>query len=380
MPDVWVPKATAPEYFSLADAFLALITGDPTWGWLVDWATLIPNSGQNTAEFCAEGPIFTEPLVITDFIPTSNPLDWRQAIHTTALAARLAAAARDRVFGAYCEQPYAGGYTAPVCRTVSAAGRGGSAYPSGMIIPAGASHFRITVTPNPLVSGGSGQGIGVWWHHGGGLVFEGTFGAPGGTGTPFTSTFDTYWGDEIYLYAYGSAADWTGQICFEWDVPSGADPYEPTAQPEPPGVGSPLRAVDPSLDGIAQELARHEFKLDTAWALLQTIAQSTVDLAGPTDAPATVTPGTDIAIGDAVAVVVTCSNVPDPMDVGFGTPQQVAKLGRINFGTPDAWYASQYLTHSPMLIRPIPLGATRITLTGINPTITATMAFIRPNK
>ena len=376
----WTKKSSAPTYFSLADAFLALITGDATWGWLVDWLTLVPNSGQNTADFCAEGPVFTEPLVVTDFIPTANPLDPRNAIKTAALAARIAAAARDRVFAAYCENPYAAGYQAPVCVAITAVGRGGSAFDSGLTIPAGASHVRITVTPQPIASASSDATIGVWFHNGSGLDLEGSFGAPGGTAVPFTGAVISRDGQHVYLYPYGGTADWSATICFEWDVPAGAVPHTPVAQPQPTGVSSPLRTVDPSLGGIAAELERVEFKLDTVWPLLQAVAAATIDLAGGLDTSVSLPAGTEFAVGDLRGLVVTVTGIPTEADIGFGVPQRLARLGYLNIGSADAWYPSVHLTHTPMLVRPLPPGATRVTVSQLPPGATATVRGILPLK
>jgi len=372
-------KSTAPEFFSLADAFISLITGDPTWGWLVDWMTLIPNTGQETAAFCAEGPIFAEALSFIDFIPSSNPLDPRNAIHTAALAARIAAAARDRVFGAYCEQ-----FTDPAdwCLETITTVTGPHTTQADVWVPfpAGSTSVRIGLQGQNQGTGGANTAafltsdagvadlVNIHGYDASTVTWSGAWEGP----------FDRGVHNYVYLSAkFDYIADWHIQFgpCFGEPVPYGPEP-----QPQPDGVSSPLRTVDPSLDGIALELERLEFKLDNLMPLLQLVAGATIDLGGPLDEPVDAPADEVIAVTDAVGYVVTITGIPDQADIGFGVPQRLARLGWINCGTDGAWYPSIPLTHTPMVVRPLPPGTTRLTITQLPPGAAAAVQAILPLK
>jgi hypothetical protein len=376
----WQPKATAPDYFSLADAFLALITGDPDWGWLVDWLTLMPNQGMETAAFCAEGPVFTAPLVVTDFIPSFNPLDPRRGVQTAALLARIGAAARDRVFAAYCEIPSGttSGWTeiARITFTVPATP---TLAVDGSWNDSGGTHCRWhwhVTTPGTSYASWQSKLAGVNKYTKGGFPLSDYGPWPHDenitlSGGPF---------DSIALQIVGGSGA-SGYLAVErLDAPFGATPHTPQEQLQPDGVSSPLRTVDPSLEGIALELEKLEWKVDTLWPIVQAVAGATLDLGGPLDDAVELVPDTPLAITDAVGVVITASGIPEELDVGFGVPQEVARLGRINFGTATAWFPMIPLTHVPMIIRPLPPGTTRITVGGVPPGITMTIAPILPLK
>jgi hypothetical protein len=372
----WTPKSSAPATFSLTQAFLALITGDATWGWLADWIQLVPPTAYNTAAFCAQGPLISAPLTVTDFIPTFNPLDPRQAIHTAALGTLLAAAARDRVFGAYCETAVSGsgGWDPQQIFTIDNTA-GPDAYSAICDLPSySAGRFRLqeisysgSDQTHTLVSfGGTAGSVNVW-----------TFGFPVDIGgyTDKQSPGTNFRLQAQFLFGHPAACTYG----IEPYNPSGAGlgtPYNPTAQVQPTGVVSPLLTVDPSLAGIAAELARHEFKLDFLTSLVQSVAGATLDLGAPTSDPADLAPNTPVDVLDAVGCVLVASGIPASRSLDFGTPQNIVRLGHINLGTASAWYPSIWLTHSPMVIRPFPPGVTRLTVTDLPPGCTVTIALI----
>ncbi len=377
---VWTPKPTAPAYFSLADAFLALITGDPDWGWLVDWLTLVPNTGVATAPFCGEGPIFADALVATDFIPSSNPLDPRKAVQTAALIYRISAAARDRVFGAYCQEVTTGtGWgTEETWTAITNPPNTGSILQDNILtghdtathvrvrmlttVPGGFTDqvYRIYRSPRP---GGENQ-FAEWDGH---------------DASP-TGYSQTGWAAGTKLQALAYTAHGGATYGASWDDGIISDPHVPTPQPQPEGVSSPLRTVDPSLGGIASELERLEFKLDTLWPIVQSVAGATVDLGTPPIDPVDLVADTPLDVADAIGCVIAASGIPVALDVGFGVPQRVARLGWVNLGTVDAWYPSIPLTHTPLVIRPFPPGTTRVSITQLPPGVSATVAMILPAK
>jgi hypothetical protein len=376
----WTPKPSAPAYFSLADAFLALITGDPEWGWLVDWLTLVPNTGVATAPFCAEGPIFADALVATDFIPSSNPLDPRKAVQTAALMYRISAAARDRVFGAYCEQltdTGVGTWGAEITWVAPKSVADGTQVitnPRAFGAHATATSVRVRMLSGPIPSSSS-QDYRIY-HEPSGSVFASW---NGGESTP-TGYATHSWtnGDTIADISFTIAGGATYGI--SWNDGLSAEEHAPTDQPQPDGVTSPLRTVDPSLGGIASELERLEFKLDTLWPIVQSVAGATVDLGTPPIDPVDLVADTPLDVADAIGCVIAVSGIPSELDVGFGVPQRVARLGWVNLGTIDAWYPSIPLTHTPLVIRPFPPGTTRVSITQLPPGVSATVAMILPAK
>jgi hypothetical protein len=372
----WTPKPTAPAHFSLADAFLALITGDAQWGWLVDWLTLLPNTGFDTAEFCAAGPQFADALVVTDFIPTFNPLDPRQLLHVAGLAVRYGAAARDRVFGAYCEQLTDTGLGTWGSETVWTAAKSPAdgtqvivnPHPFGAHPLATSVRVRMVSPPIPATSS---QDYRIY-HEPSGSVFASW---NGGESIP-TGYSSHSWtnGDTIATISFTIAGGASYGI--SWNDGVGSETHTPTPQPQPAGVTSPLRTVDPSLAGIAAELERLEFKLDNLWPLVQAVAGATLDLGGDTLEAQDVVADVPVDVAGAVGCVITTTGIPASRSTDFGTPQNVVKLAHLNCGTADAWYPSIWLTHSPFVLRPFPPGTTRITITDLPPGAASTIALI----
>lgn len=376
---VWQPKAGTPATFDQRDAFAALITGDATWGWLVDWLPFIDPITINTAAFCALGPPTVVPLTAPIFanFPPRNPIAF---IGQTAIFGQaLLGVANDRLFAAYCEQPAgaAGTFGADNCFSVSAAGDSFPAVTPIWMVPAGATRVRGKIS-----------------------AFTGSFGlqlryysgmtSPAG---PFTGLTPLLYGDQTTLHngdfnvlnvtgggVYASIhMSGTATLCVAFDPPAAVG-WTATPQPLPAGMTAhPATGAD--LASIARELDRQEAKLDFIQQLCQTVIGlqptlpgSVLDFAVPV-----VNANTPISLVGAIGVVVTLSAVPVGADVSFGTPQQLAEVGRVNFGTALAWYPSIPITHTPLVIRPLPPETTRVTVT-VPPVISATVTPILPPK
>jgi hypothetical protein len=377
---VWTAKPSAPAYFSLADAFIALVTGDPVWGWLVDWATLVPNTGTNTAAFCAAGPPDVNPFTSDLFNQAPGPSALGQSGHIAALIVAMMNAAQDRVFGAYCEQVPASG----LCDFVE--------LDSASVSPGHDGAYRVVATV-PIRPGVSQLALFINNTSSLNLAFKdaslqvGTNLAAGAT-AGITYTVAAHPGIPTmgnYVLSLGGNAGGTGNVRVVITQratcgPGGGDAYVPEAQPQPAGVLSPIRTVEPTLVGIADEVERLELKLDTLLMMIQGIAGATLDLGGETQAPADFVADVPVAVGDAVGCVITTTGIPASRAIDFGTPQNVVRLAHLNCGTADAWFPSIWVTHTPFILRPLPPGTTRITITDLPPGASSTIALIARNK
>jgi hypothetical protein len=376
----WTPKSTAPATFNLADAFLALITGDATWGWLVDWLPYVTNDHFNTADFCAFGPTPAPDLsvLLTASPPDRSPLAVVAKI--AALGAALTLAARDRVFGAYCHEVAAlvGGWGTPICKT-NVHGSDGWGPSIAWDVPAGATSARIRQTAG---SGSFNYQLRYYPH---GVFAGGNFTDM----SPVLYANNTNWttgytifgcvGGFFYLSDPPGSVGASETFCIEFNVGDVAD-HVPAPQPEPAGLLSPLRAVEASLAGIAHEAELLEFKMDTMMSIIQSIAGATLDLGGPASDPADVTPDVPIEVKDAVGCILVASGIPASRSLDFGEPKNVVRLAHINLGTPLAWYPSIWMTHTPMIVRPFPPGTTKVTITDLPPGCSVTIQMILPTK
>jgi hypothetical protein len=190
-----------------------------------------------------------------------------------------------------------------------------------------------------------------------------------------SSNWSTLW------FTPTNAFDYTGSACVQFGtIGSPAQSFTPAPQPEPAGYLSPLRDVDPTLDGIAAEVRLLEFKLDTLLTILQAVAGATLDLGGDASDPTDVAPNTDIQLKDAAGVVLEASGIPASRSLDFGTPQHIVKLARLNVGNVDGWYPSVWVTHTPFVLRPLPQGVTKMTVTDITPGVTMTSRLLAKTK
>jgi hypothetical protein len=377
---VWTPKSTAPATFNLADAFLALITGDAVWGWLVDWLPYVTNDHFDTAAFCAFGPTPAPDLsvLLSASPPDRSPLAVVAKI--AALGGALGLAARDRVFGAYCEEvgPLTGGWGA--WEEVTNSGTANFHVEVDVHKPAGATSAQVEIIDahwGALANGGinltqihnpADASQNVWY---GPTAFNAI-----GQGPLTNTTLSLSNWPDVRIQTISDAFV---HARVRWNVADVTD-YVPEDQPLPAGLLSPLRPVDPTLDGIDYETQLLEFKLDTMLSIIQSIAGATIDLGGPAGDPADLPPDTPIEIADAVGCVLTASGIPASRTLDFGTPQNIVKLGHVNFGTADAWYPSIWMTHSPMVVRPFPPGTTRVTVTDLPPGVTVQIALLSRTK
>jgi hypothetical protein len=288
-------------------------------------------------------------------------------------------AARDRVFSAYCEQvgdPTVIGWGPVVCADVDAFTTGGG-YTKFFDNPAGQINYLRIVSANTSKAGrgvsvvfgtaaAAVSGLGAFGTGFSAVPYEaGPFGQPTWTALWFTPTV---------------AYDYTGTVCFQVGALGGTETHTPTPQPLPEGLLSPLRPVDPTLDGIAAEMASLEFKLDTLLTILQAVAGDTLDLGGDAGDPTDLAPDTPLDLANSAGAVLSASGIPASRSLDFGTPQNIVKLAKINVGNVDGWYPSVWMTHTPFVLRPLPQGVTKLTVTDITPGVSITSRLISKTK
>jgi hypothetical protein len=370
--DSWVPKSGTPSSFSLESEFVALVTGDAQWSWLLDWTALLGEISYDTSQFCAAGPSNVVPLSAADFLTSwQNPL---------VLAAKIRAAAHDRVFAAYCELPgtLVDGWGPPSCTHV----QGGAplntvGVPVG-VVPAGATQVRIA----SWFDGYPGQnygGNGCWFlegpaYSGGTSFFSDTVWGME-TRAAAHATYNTTAGRTLYLFIGGGGE---GDLCLQFNA-AGVIEHTPLAQPPIVGPIPPAHGTYLTIPDLGLELDRQEYKLDQ---LRQTLEYLTLSLNPPDLSTAVVDTGApidgatvvDVPAG-AIAAVITISAIPQQANILFTDPPKYARLGTVTVGTAAGWLPSIALEHNPQLLAPLPSWAKQVRVHTFTP-ITSSVSFL----
>jgi hypothetical protein len=367
----WVPKSDAPPVFNLADEFLALVTGDTTWGWLQPFIYEIAGPIFSTADFCAKGPPSPpmEPLSLADFLmPTIGP---------NRLADKLTRIAYDRIFGAFCQGPASGDpseYGANTCSAIfSDHGSFGQDREHVLVvIPAGAVHCIPSI--QSLTAGLA--------------VLEWRANADG-TGAGSGCTNGTAIGDDsakVIPTGMHSITCWldggpgSGVVCARFDGGAGS-PIVHTPTPQPPVIGAlaPTIGTYGSIPDLGAELDHLEDKLDQ---LRQSVAFIIQNIAAPSLAVDDTLPTDPVPVGPgipkpdkAVAAVVSLSAIPANASELFADPPKYARLGTITLGTARGWLPSFPLEHNPQLIAPLPPYVTEVRVFAFPPAV-ATLSFL----
>jgi hypothetical protein len=359
----WQPKASAPAYFNLGEAFTALITGDTTWSWLLKWVPLIGDVSFQTSAFCSQGPSQTDPLQPSDFVTSSrNPIG--TFINRAVLALKIRDAAYDRVFGAYCEQGLSAGWTS----SANAAYAGVSI---DIPVPAGANQIRTQ-----CLAGESGGRL-YWYGRdaANNTVWMGHNQDPPGPGPLYTDSIPA---GMIILHIAGDSGAVRGTVQYSWYTPTGATaPYTPTPQPRPAGIVDPTSKVYNTIQDLGAELDALELKTEQTLDTVHWLALQTTVAASTTDTPIPAANGaTKILPQGAVGFTVTWSPVPHQADEFFGGVPQYRRVGRITLGNANGWIQSIPLEHTPQLVVPLPAGVDRCvvdTAPGVSATVTPLM-------
>lgn len=367
----WQKKSSAPSTINVGDAFTALVTGDATWGWLINWIPLLPPDTIQTADLCALGPSTAPGLTLGDFTAPMG-LDAGEILaHQIELANKLRVTVYDRLFGAYCELV-----------TLDPAGVGCVSMPFNhdvlLAIPTGVTTLKFTSPGAPAIYGRNR-------YH-----FE-QRDASGGASLPDLGYFD-------FNQAVGTNHTFTLAAGARfWDCGSEGAPVIPldvlgcgpgvgggspttsghtaTAQPQPVGVLAPTTRSYPDIASLGAELDRQELKLETILSILTVSAQRTV--VGPTiaDPPVAATSGPVIQAG-AIGFRIDLANIPPGTDEKFGIPLKYHRLGRVTLGSANGWLPAIDLSQNPMLVAPLPPGVDRIQV-ACNPPATATITALR---
>jgi hypothetical protein len=380
----WTAKPGVPVSFDLASAFTSLVTGDTAWDWLLAWAPSFGLQDTYTADFCAAGPPVWEysPLV---WLPVAGRTPIQTALNIMARIQTARHLAEERVFGAYCEQSVpAGTYSIDLYQRACVDYPGN--WNSGVRpIPAGSAHMRVSFDNAVAADPTHGWAVRIRYDPGADRTGEIDLveGHVGGAGTlsyhpaPFTVTTG-YTHYEIFVICEDG-----GSVCV--DVKVEFDGGGSTNFPLP-DVTQPANYVAPATrtyDTIAQlgaELDAQELKLDLITQLVTFLASQTpIAPAGPVDEPVPVEPDAPVDVTDAAGVIVTLASIPSWADENFGTPVQLHRIGRIDFGSADGWHTSVEITHTPMLVMPLPLGTTRMQV-NTHPVVGATLQVLKKPK
>lgn len=380
------PKSTAPASFDLASAFTALITGDTTWGWLLNWLPILGEQRLTTAQFCSAGPVSADPLSPGDFNTGSrSPLG--ELANTLLLAVKLRNVAYDRVFGAYCEIPAVPAGSPTTCFTAARVlnGTEGNATIGSGTLPA-SGDVDLSVRTY-WTSGNDQMFVGFQYQDGGGvwqdLYNTTSFQHGWPVGTPFiahSAGSTAWWGRPWRLILschnpgdIGFEVSWTG-LCA-----GSPTPFIPTPQPQPTGVLAPATKTYATIADLGAELDALELKSDFIHNAVQYLAGVTAPPQQIADSAVAAPSGSPIDLTGAVGFIVDVSGIPAGTDELFGDPRKYHRLGRVNVGSDLGWFPAIDLSVTPMVISPLPPGAKKCQVV-VNPPATATVTILRPPK
>jgi len=372
----WAPKASAPARFNFVDAAISAVHNDPVWGWLETFVHTMPGDYWDTATFCANGPQTVPALTVSDFVGLALPGSQAYFESQALLQRKVLAALHDRLFGAMCEQAGTPGvltWGPVVCGSMAApASAGGWVFLTTDPAAPWDSLRVVSVTSGGGSAGPVTVGTGT---AAAALRSIGSFG-PGGTAVPYETGGAAPAGDTSVWITQAGGGPTSATVCVQFGKLGAPVTYLPTPQPDP---GVPARDIPPvtSFGDLAPILAAIEFKLEQ---LLPIAAQTlTNQLDTGLTVPEVPIDATTLPTGDAIGVVITVSGVPAELDVGFGVPQQLADMGRVNFATVDGWAPSVALEHTPLAIRPLPPGTVGVNVTGLPPMVSAGVRMIKPS-
>lgn len=357
----WQPKSTAPAYFRLQDAFQGLIMSDNLLEWLLAWLPIMDPLIVTTADFCAGGPPPNVPsLQLSEFAGIVGAGWAGNALSVLGIKGRLEDVAKDRIFQAYCEQPATTGGCADIGILTLQPGThytGAATYPPDDLIhiPTGGSGIHLSNIPTNAGT------INVHWFVNGvygGLIASGgpTWATPGVFNVDFTPHTDAT--GSVAVVSPNGPVGTVINACLPGAT--AAVGHTATPQPQPAGLIPPTTRTYANIADLGAELDRQEFKLDMLVAWVSWLTQNTVTGPGPaTSAPVT-DPVGPLVDPKAIGWIVSVTGIPPSAAEKFGDPVQYRGLGRITLGSAKGWLPSQDLSHTPMLVSPVPPGADRI--------------------
>jgi hypothetical protein len=371
------PKSGAPPTFNTLDAFVALVTGDANWSWLIDWLPLVSSVNFETGAFCSIGPPAAVDIDWSDW-STGDRNPFAAAANKIILAAKLERVIYGRIWSAYCgEQDDLGAWSGDVCERLGIA-----EVPSGP--PA---TWRVVTPPNAtLVRHKCTESDGL---HGSRtlyaqVVMEWADGTETVQGTYINPTVPTNYQEStaVNLRAIRfDNYDWerSGTICVGFNVGGTVDvpPTVPTRPPdgvEPPGGTAPTTIAE-----LGECCVRMGVQLDTIESLVRYLSLVVAAPGAVVGAPVDASRGEIIDLSGAAGVIVTVSAVRAGADVDFGDPYRLERVGYVTLDTPNGSMAPQELTVNPYVIAPLPPLVRGIRVT-VWPPATATVARVDPPK
>lgn len=370
----WTKKAAAPATFNLQAAIAALITGDATWGWLLQWLPLVPQVTVDTAALCDKGPRVVAPFTAADFVADPHQAFDRALSQIGPNIDRIQSAAYDRVFEAYCENvvPAGGSYVnffegGPLPNTFLLDPR--------IPIPT-PRPTQLRVTRLTADTGGFSDVHWVGYLNGSNVcnpTGPGMMPALGASASADLTVCPTI--NEVGVRTAGTG----GTFRMEWFYPGGSVQTHPaTPQPQPSGVVAPITNVYTSYADLGAELDRQELKLDFILGVVEILAQR--GIMGPTtsDPPVPVTGAPVIAPG-AIGYRIDVANIPAGAGEMFGAPPKYHRIGRYTLGSSNGYLAAVDLEHAQTLVAPLPPGIDRIQVV-VNAPETATVTALYPPK
>lgn len=373
----YIPKSTAPVSFNAVDAILSVIHGDPVWGWLEGYAHLYPNQYVSTAWFCAQGVQNAGPLNLGDLLNLA-PLGTAEFFAgEQRIATKIIGALHQRLFMAMCvQESVAADWCQPIVSHV--VGPAGTQVDVFVAAPAGATDVQLGL--DGVNNGDQFSNTIAYVNDGPGTQNLIQIAGP-------VNTNQTWFGDwgsahslsgrsHLYLTAkYNYIADW--HIRFG---PCGAETIPYVAPDSPIPAGYTPRVVPPTatVADLAPLLFALEQKLEMLLPISAGILTNQLDTGTVQAEPLEVVTNSPINAVGWLGFIVTLSGVPQQSDVSFGTPARYAKLARVNVGTEDGWYPPIEINVSPMIVRPMPPGGDRVSVT-VDPPATATVTPILPS-
>jgi hypothetical protein len=397
---MWTPKASAPNFFRLPDAFSGVVMapGSPL-AWLASWLPIMDPIIYSTTDFCAAGPPpHVSALTNDDFAGVAGSTWIDRARATLGLSQRLNAVARDQLFAQYCEIAASGLAWQTDLDIDFASGTTGNTpndhwgywgpgQPANVgperHIPAGATQWRVTFT---LMNAGPSQDfsnrVATFTDNSGGgrqdmAGSASNYQPPVTTMGPFT---DSIGPNALY---YGLLAlsgmpnnSIAGHVRVEFYAPSAAVNWTPTAEPQPQAAIPYTVRGYASFQDLGNELDRQESKLDGLTRMVLSLLAKNTAATLVADAPVDAAAGVLVRPG-ALAFRVDLANIPAGISESFGSPTRYSRLGRATIGSSQGWLPSYDIQHNPLLIDPLPPATDRIQVFTLPP-ITATIIALAP--
>lgn len=350
----WVPKAGTPEIIRPAELMATLITGDPGWGWLVNWLPYLPQEQMTAVEFCALGPTVDVPqLQQSDFAQVMSPWQANLAEVLAYRAFQLSRVVSDYVFGQICEQEVAGGSHCTVFEADLLMPTAAQAWAPPRLATSGSTSLRITCL---VLSTNGIHDFHVHWFTAAGAYLTETF-AP----APLLTAVNQVQvharpalGAQFQVVSNGAGTRVRLEFC---GIPGTIQEHTPLAQPEPDGILPPATRTYDDLVDVGAELDRLEYKLDQLLALglanVRTIvaASSAADSA-PLEAPANAG-AAPIPLGTK-GIMIVVTGVPSWRSVRTDDPNQYPSLGWLTLQTEWGNYMPRELVHVNTIIAPLP--------------------------